>query len=111
MSDNIKTLDQDRLFGTIYRFHIKTLGLVFGLLLGLTIFITTNWLVARGAQMTPGGEYALGPHLQLLGQFFIGYRVSFLGSFIGFFYGFAVGTLAGGLIGWIHNKIANSRNQ
>jgi len=35
--------------------------------------------------MTERGEYIVGPHLQLLSQFFIGYKVSFWGSIIGFF--------------------------
>jgi ABC-type dipeptide/oligopeptide/nickel transport system permease subunit len=74
------------------------------------IFIATNWLVIKGGQVTPEGAYVVGPHLQLLSQFFIGYRVSFLGSLIGFAYGFAVGTLGGALVGWIYNKIVDLRN-
>jgi ABC-type dipeptide/oligopeptide/nickel transport system permease subunit len=61
-------------------------------------------------QSTLGGD-PVGPHLGLLGQFFIGYRVSFLGSIIGFAYGFALGTLSGSLIGWIYNKIVVFRNR
>ena len=78
--------------------------------MGLAIFIATNWLVIKGGHITPTGEYAVGPHLELLSQFFIGYRVSFLGSIIGFFYGFAIGTLCGAAIGWIYNKIVDFRN-
>lgn len=77
--------------------------------MGLAIFIATNWLVIKGG-LTPNGEYVVVPHLQLLSQFFIGYRVSFLGSIIGFAYGFAVGPLGGALIGWIYNKIVDFRN-
>ena len=84
--------------------NIKAMGLAFGLILGLILFIATNWLVIKGGEPT-------GPHLQLLSQFFLGYRVSFLGSFIGFAYGFAVGTLCGALIGWIYNKIVFIRNR
>jgi ABC-type nitrate/sulfonate/bicarbonate transport system permease component len=61
--------------------------------------------------MTPDGKYVVGPHLQLLGQFFIGYKVSFLGSIVGFFYGFALGTLCGAAIGWIYNKIVDFRTR
>jgi ABC-type dipeptide/oligopeptide/nickel transport system permease subunit len=61
--------------------------------------------------MTERGEYIVGPHLQLLSQFFIGYKVSFLGSIIGFFYGFALGTLCGTAIGWIYNKIVDFRTR
>ncbi len=103
---------QDTLFrGIIFLFNAKTLGLVLGLLFGLVIFIATNWLVIKGGHISVNGEYVVGPHLQLLDRFFIGYRVSFLGSIIGFFYGFAVGTLSGALIGWIYNRIVYFRNK
>jgi hypothetical protein len=99
----------DKLFSTILRLHSKVLGLVLGILLGSIIFIVTNWLVIKGGHVTPDGEYVIGPHLELLGQFFIGYRVSFVGSIVGFAYGFAMGTLGGALVGWIYNKIADIR--
>jgi len=74
------------------------LGLVLGLLCGLGVFVATNWLVIKGGD-------PVGPHLALLGEYFIGYRVSFLGSLIGFGYGFTIGGLSGWLIGWIYNKM------
>jgi ABC-type dipeptide/oligopeptide/nickel transport system permease subunit len=55
-----------------------------------------------------GGE-RVGPHLILLSQYFIGYKVTFFGSFIGAAYGFAFGTICGALMGWIYNKIAAFR--
>ena len=102
--------NDEKLFRGILRLNAKILGLVLGILIGLFIFIATNWLVIKGGHVAPNGEYVVGPHLQLLSQFFIGYRVSFLGSIIGFFYGFAVGTLCGSAIGWIYNKIVDFRN-
>ena len=96
--------------GAILRFNIKMFGLTLGILMGLTIFIATNWLLIKGGTINTDGEYVVGPHLQLLRQFFIGYKVTFLGSIIGFIYGFAVGTICGGTIGWTYNKIANFRN-
>jgi hypothetical protein len=95
---------EERLFSRILWLNAKALGLVVGLLLGLVIFIATNWLVIKGGRH-------VGPHLSLLSQYFIGYRVSFLGSLIGFAYGFALGTLSGALIGWIYNKIASLRSR
>jgi hypothetical protein len=79
--------------------NAKVLGLVLGLVIGLAVFLATNWLVIKG------GNH-VGPHLRLLSQYFIGYKVSFIGSFIGFAYGFALGTLSGAFIGWVYNKIA-----
>lgn len=106
----IGPLDDEKLFSGILRLNAKVLGLVLGLLFGLVVFIATNWLVIKGGHVTPSGDYVVGPHLQLLSQFFIGYRVSFLGSIIGFGYGFAIGTLSGAVIGWIYNKIVEFRN-
>lgn len=101
--------DEEKLFSAVLRFNSKALGLILGILLGLAIFIATNWLIILGGHIGPHGEHVVGPNLQLLSQFFIGYRVSFLGSIIGFAYGFAVGSLAGALIGWIYNKIVDLR--
>ena len=68
----------------------KALGISIGLLLGILIFLATNFLLYKG-----GDE--IGPNLALLGQFFIGYEVSFSGSLIGMIYGL----IAGFLIGWL----------
>ena len=92
--------DNKNLFHGVLWLHAKVVGLVLGLVLGLGMFIITNWLVIKGGK-------PVEPHLALLSQYFIGYRVSFLGSLIGFLYGFAVGTLAGSFIGWFYNRIAS----
>ena len=99
----------DKLLVEIVFLNAKILGLILGILLGTAVFIATNWLVLKGGHIDAQGNYVVGPHLQLLSQFFLGYRVSFLGSIIGFCYGFAVGTFAGGAIGWIYNKIVALR--
>ena len=107
----INKKEEEKLFSGILRLNSKILGLILGLLMGLAIFIATNWLVIKGGHITPDGRYVVGPHLQLLSQFFIGYKVSLLGSIIGFFYGFAIGTLCGAGIGWIYNMIVGLRNK
>ena len=104
------SVDDEKLFKAVIKFNTKFLSLALGLIVGLAIFIATNWLVIKGGHTTPNGKYVIGPHLQLLSQFFIGYRVSFLGSIIGFFYGFALGTLCGTVFGIIYNKIVDFRN-
>jgi hypothetical protein len=95
---------QDDLLKGVLSLDAKVVGFAFGMILGLIIFLATNWLVLKG------GSH-VGTNLQLLSQYFIGYRVSFVGSFIGFGYGFALGTLCGALIGWIYNKITLLRNR
>jgi hypothetical protein len=59
-------------------------GLVAGLLGGLSLCAATLWLVLKGG-------HPVGPHLALLGQFFIGYTVTPLGSVVGLMYGFGTG--------------------
>lgn len=86
-------------------------GIVLALITGLGIFVVTNWLVLKGGPMTPEGEALIGPHLALLGQFFIGYDVSFVGSLIGLFYGVVAGYLIGFLVAKTYNWIVNSREK
>jgi len=97
--------DEEKLLQAVAILNAKMLGIILGITFGLIIFIITIWIVIKGHQLSPSGEYVIGPHLQLLSQFFIGYSVSYLGSIIGFIYGFALGTICGALIGWIYNKI------
>lgn len=105
-----KLEDEEKLLSSVLRMNTKFLALALGLIMGFVVFIATNWLLIKGGHISPSGEYVVGPHLQLLSQFFIGYKVSFLGSIVGFFYGFALGTLAGSAIGLIYNKIVDFRN-
>lgn len=83
---------EEKLFSGVLWLNAKVFGLTLGILCGLSMFIAANGQVIKGGDR-------VGPHLALLSQYFIGYRVSFLGSFIGFFYGFAVGTLSGSFVG------------
>lgn len=102
--------EEEQLRRATLRFNSKVFALALGLLFGLTIFVATNWLVLQGGHVNEAGERVVGPNLQLLGQFFIGYRVTFVGSLIGFAYGFALGTITGTLIGRIYDKLADLAN-
>jgi hypothetical protein len=93
---------EQKLFSGVLWLNAKVFGLTLGIVCGLALFLATNWLVLKGGK-------PVGPHLALLSQYFIGYRVSFLGSFVGFLYGFALGTMAGSFVGWFYNKIAALR--
>jgi hypothetical protein len=95
--------DQDNLLKRTLLLDAKVVGFTFGLIFGIVIFLATNWLVLKGGS-------PVGPNLQLLSQYFIGYRVSFAGSLIGFLYGFALGTICGTLTGWLYNKITFMKN-
>lgn len=88
----------------IRRVNAATFALVSGLLAGSGLFITTNWLVLKGGPV-------VGPHLALLGQFFIGYRVTFVGSLIGFAYALASGGLIGYVGASLYNRVADLRQR
>lgn len=95
----------------LMRLNEQIHGIAFGLLGGLAIFIATNWLIFKGGPIGPEGEPVVGPHLSLLGQFFLGYTVTFTGSLIGFAYGFVLGYLAGYLIAKMYNWIVDRKEQ
>ena len=103
--------DAIRLSKALMRLDAKILGLVLGVVLGLAIFVMTNWVVLAGGHIDQHGARVVGPNLALLGQFFIGYRVSFVGSLIGFAYGFALGTITGSAISGLYNWLSSLRGQ
>ena len=106
MSDSGKdrSSEIEQLLGGVLGLNARVLGLALGILFGLGIFIATNWLVLKGGDQ-------VGAHLRLLSQYFLGYRVTFVGSLIGAAYGFAVGTLAGSMVGWIYNRVVALRQR
>ena len=93
---------EEKLFSGVLLLNAKVVGLALGVIFGLGIFVATNWLVIKGGSR-------VGPHLILLSQYFIGYKVTFLGSLIGAAYGFTLGTICGALMGWIYNRLATLR--
>ncbi len=80
------------------------LGIVSGLILGLGIFLVTNFLILKDGPV-------VGPHLALLGQIFIGYKVTFVGSLIGLGYGFVTGFIIGYFVSRIYNWFAGLRKR
>ena len=88
----------------LMRLNGVTLGLAFGLVFGFGIFVSTIILLIKGGEQ-------VGPHLALLGQFFIGYRVTFAGSIIGLLYGFGFGFVVGYMIAGFYNWMASFRQK
>jgi len=95
----------------LLRLNATVQALVVGILAGLLIFIATNWLVLKGGHIGMEGERIVGPHLSLLSQFFIGYRVTFPGSLIGFAYGFVSGFLVGYFVARVYNFVVDLREK
>ncbi len=83
---------------TLLRMNEQGWGIAFGLLLGLTLFAATNFLVLKGGEV-------VGPHLALLSNFLPGYRVTFVGSVIGFVYAFVLGYGFGRTVSVIYNRL------
>jgi hypothetical protein len=86
----------------VVRLKAGILGVVFGLIFGVGLFAMTGILLVENGQNT-------GYHLCLLGNYFIGYSVTWKGAFIGFLWAFALGALIGSSIGVIYNRIVGIR--
>ncbi len=86
----------------VARLHAGVLALVGAVFGGVGVFGATAWLLIKGGPN-------VGAHLQLLGQFFYGYSVSWSGAMIGFLYGACVGAVVGGLTGAIYNLVVGLR--
>jgi len=95
MPDDAKTLEKVVLT-RLLRLNATVQGVVAGLVVGMAIFVATNWLILKGGE-------EVGAHLSLLAQFFIGYEVTFAGSLIGFAYGFGVGFIGGYGVARVYN--------
>ena len=67
-----------------------------GTVSGLAIFLATVFLVLKGGKV-------VGPNLALLGQYFLGYTVTFKGAWIGFTHSFFWGFLFGWLFAYLRN--------
>jgi len=92
----------DELGKAVASIQTKVLAFVFALIAGLGIFLMTAWLLIKGGER-------VGAHLNLLGQYFMGYSVTWKGSIVGFCYGAFIGGIVGWAIGTIYNKIVNMR--
>jgi hypothetical protein len=83
----------------VIRLNEWVTGISVGLVAGVLLFVATNYLILKGGQV-------VGPHLALLAQVFIGYRVTFVGSLIGFVYALLSGTIIGYCGAKVYNLIA-----
>jgi hypothetical protein len=96
-------VEEEALLKEVIRLSRNVLGLTLGILFAIGIFLATNILVIKGGP-------AVGAHLQLLNQYFPGYRVTFGGSFLGAAYGFIVGYVNGWIIAAVYNRVVLLRH-
>ena len=101
MSDQLTPQEERLLRQTVARANEQGWGITFGLLFGLGLFIATAILLIRGGE-------EVGAHLGLIGVYFPGYTVSWLGSLVGFVYAFVLGYAIGRTVATIYNKMSPS---
>jgi len=87
---------------TVARIHARILALVGAVIGGAGLFTVTAWLIVKGGR-------TVGPHLQLLGEFLYGYRVTWWGCFVGLVYGAVIGAALGWTIGTVYNGVVALR--
>ena len=100
MAYRIDREEEQALRRVMLRINEQGWGIAIGMVLGLGLFIATNLLIIRGGDN-------VGQHLSLLGVYFPGYSVTFLGSLIGFVYAFVLGYGIGRTIGVVYNSLAH----
>ena len=86
----------------IARLRAAILGIAFGILFGVGLFVVTAWLVVRGGPN-------IGQHLSLLGNYYPGYTVTWTGAFVGLVYGALTGGAIGYSTAWLYNTVALRR--
>ena len=97
---NEKLVPEERIIEqVVVKLNARMTGLLLGLFCGGLLFLATNWLVLKGGPSP-------GHHLSLLGHYFPGYSVTFVGSIVGLIYASIVGFGAGYLFGSVYNKLA-----
>lgn len=87
---------EESVIRTFSRIDIFAFATAIGAVSGLFFFLITMWLIVKGGDI-------IGPNLQLLGQYFIGYSVTVKGSFIALVYGFIWGFIFGGMFAFFRN--------
>lgn len=94
----------DELSREVIKIQANVLALVCAMIGGILLFTMTAWLVIKDGPN-------VGAHLRLLGQYLVGYSVTWKGSIIGFFYGALIGGIFGWTIGKIYNVVAGIRQR
>lgn len=97
--DTVEATDLEETLSSMFpRLDRFACGVSLGLIAGIGLFVATLVLILRGGAI-------VGPHLDLLGQFFPGYRVTVLGLFLGLAYGCAAGFVVGWTAAFLRNAI------
>ena len=79
------------------KFNIKAFSLTCGIIWGLSVLLSTFWILITGAS---------GKTLGKLGKFYMGYSVSWGGAFVGLIWGFVDGLIVGAIFALLYNKLS-----
>jgi tetrahydromethanopterin S-methyltransferase subunit G len=80
--------------------HSRELGIAFGLIWGLGLFVITWWIMLfEGAIEVP----------TFIGLVYRGYSITPLGSLLGLLWGLADGFVVGLVFGWLYNRLVWNR--
>ena len=86
----------------IVRLRSRVMALVFAMLGGTGLFLTTIWHLLRDDRRG-------APNIALLNNYFPGYDVSWPGAFLGLGYGALTGAVLGWIVAWVYNRVAMRR--
>ena len=100
-NEHLTAEEQHLLDQALYQMNEQGWGVATGLLLGIGLFVATNFLVLKGGEQ-------VGPHLGLLRWYFPGYSVTFIGSLVGGVYAFVLGYGIGRTIAVIYNRLTKN---
>ncbi len=99
MGDTLTPQELQTLRKTLARANEQGWGIAFGLLGGLGLFFATLVLVLKGGPNP-------GPHLSLIGMYFPGYSVTWVGCVVGFVYAFVTGYAVGRTVAILYNRLS-----
>jgi len=78
------------------KLHTTAFAVTFGLFWGFGLFFLTWWIIAM---------QGVTNEVTLIGQVYLGYRVSPIGSVIGLAWGLVDGFVGGLIFAWLYNKV------
>ena len=87
---------------TIARVRVAIVAITTGMVGGFGLFAATVWLLIKGGPN-------VGQNLSLLGAYYPGYTVSWVGAFVGLAYGALTGAALGWSVAWLYNILSRRR--
>ena len=82
----------------IMKLNIKVMAIAFGLVLGISLFVITWWII-----LLEGSSNST----TFIGKFYLGYSLTPIGSIIGFVWGLIDGAIGGVMFAWLYNRFNN----